>query len=298
MMFCFNAHMLCSHYHVVVHSIFLYIFLVMCSLYSFNTLSAELMESRGNGHTFLHPLQRHLLSTSLLGEITLSEVNAVATELCEHLSHIEVEKGVLPAAVVACAPLVDRAGTSLCFAGQIVDRAAIARVLSPLCVVAHNHLQRFLTISHDFLCFYCHTGAPFSINEQEIANVIEEALRVPLHPLQDKAVPTTLLTAEQVAQRVLDTQPAFVGSSVMGSADSASADTTTTATTATTATTTTTTKPVAPNSIGVVQAQLSNGMKVNMKTLSTESQRVSMRLYVPGGYCEELDLNVIRDTLG
>ena len=78
--------------------------------------SAELMESRGNGHTFLHPLQRHLLSTSLLGEITLSEVNAVATELCEHLSHIEVEKGVLPAAVVDCAPLVDRAGNSLCFA--------------------------------------------------------------------------------------------------------------------------------------------------------------------------------------
>ena len=75
-------------------------------------------------------------------------------------------------------------------------------------VVAHNHLQRFLTISHDFPYLYSHAGAPFSINEQEIANVIEEALRVPLQPLQDKAVPTTLLTAEQVAQRVRDTQPA------------------------------------------------------------------------------------------
>jgi len=84
--------------------------LTLTPSYLLFTSPAELIESRGNGHTFLHPLQRHLLSTSLLAGITLAEVNAVARELCEHLSHIEVEKGVLPAAVVACAPLVDRAG--------------------------------------------------------------------------------------------------------------------------------------------------------------------------------------------
>ena len=35
---------------------------------------------------------------------------------------------------------------------------------------------------------------------------------------------------------------------------------------------------------GVVQKQLNNGMRVSMKTLDSEPQRVSMRLLVPGKY--------------
>ncbi len=69
------------------------------------------MEAHANGHTFLHPRERYAASVSILTSITVEEVNAVAKELCEHVSHMDVTKGVMPAAVVACAPAMDRSGT-------------------------------------------------------------------------------------------------------------------------------------------------------------------------------------------
>lgn len=68
------------------------------------------MESHANGHTYLHPRDRYAASANILTSITVEEVNAVAKELCEHLSHMDVSKGVMPAAVVACAPVMDRSG--------------------------------------------------------------------------------------------------------------------------------------------------------------------------------------------
>lgn len=68
------------------------------------------MEAQANGHTFMHPSDRLAASATALHSITLEEVNEVARELCEHLSHIDVQAGVMPAAVIACAPVVDREG--------------------------------------------------------------------------------------------------------------------------------------------------------------------------------------------
>ena len=39
--------------------------------------------------------------------------------------------------------------------------------------------------------------------------------------------------------------------------------------------------------IGTVQRKLSNGVRVNLMSMSGESQRVSVRLYVPGGRMRE-----------
>ena len=39
----------------------------------------------------------------------------------------------------------------------------------------------------------------------------------------------------------------------------------------------------AGKSIGVVQKKLSNGIRVNLKSLQDEPQRANIRLYVPGG---------------
>jgi hypothetical protein len=61
--------------------------------------AAELMDTAAAGHTYL------------LRDISLDEVNRGARRLCEHLSHPDPARGVQPAAIVACAPLVDRAGT-------------------------------------------------------------------------------------------------------------------------------------------------------------------------------------------
>ena len=71
---------------------------------------SEIMEAHANGHTFLRAQDRYAASAEALQAVTLEEVNGVARELCEHLSHIDVSKGIFPAATIACAPVVGRDG--------------------------------------------------------------------------------------------------------------------------------------------------------------------------------------------
>jgi hypothetical protein len=72
--------------------------------------AAELMDTTAAGHTYLHPADRLAYTEALLRDISLDEVNQGARRLCEHLSHPGPARGVQPAAIVACAPLVDRSG--------------------------------------------------------------------------------------------------------------------------------------------------------------------------------------------
>ena len=88
-------------------------------------------------------------------------MNEVAKELCEHLSHIDAAGGVRPAAVIACAPMMDR------------------------------------------------NNQPFSVTDEEVAEVIGSALTEELEPLQDTAVPDTLITPEQLAAKTKITPPAW-----------------------------------------------------------------------------------------
>ena len=73
-------------------------------------IAAELMEAEANGHTYMHAQDKYTTTAALLDGISLHDVNAIARELCEHLSHTDPARGVVPAAVIACAPMVDRAG--------------------------------------------------------------------------------------------------------------------------------------------------------------------------------------------
>jgi hypothetical protein len=74
--------------------------------------AAELMDTAAAGHTYLHPADRLAYTEALLRDISLEEVNHGARRLCEHLSHPDPARGVQPAAIVACAPLVDRSGNN------------------------------------------------------------------------------------------------------------------------------------------------------------------------------------------
>jgi hypothetical protein len=73
---------------------------------------AEVMNAEAAGHTYMHPEDRLSHTAALLEGITLEEVNDIARELCEHVSHMDIAAGVQPAAIIACAPVVDRAGES------------------------------------------------------------------------------------------------------------------------------------------------------------------------------------------
>jgi len=171
----------------------------------------ELMEAEACGHTVMHPMARYATTEAMLESITLQEVNEIAQELCEHLSHMQPGRGVIPAAIVACTPELDR------------------------------------------------EGQPFAISESEVASAVDEALAEELQPLEDTVVPDTLITAEQLEAKAAKTSPEFV-QGLQGKA-----------------------KLEGKNQMGVVQRQLGNGMKVNLMSLNTEPQRVSVRLYIPGG---------------
>ena len=139
------------------------------------------------------------------------------------------------------------------------------------------------------------------MSEEEVGSAITEALQTPLLPLEDKTVPTTLLSTATVQALVQKARPSFVESSesdrqgmkehakTVSSGVGESIDDSTYSVqdgsfsslfgekmslSAVDARSTIT--------HGVVQRQLTNGMKVNLKSLDAESQRVSMRLYIPG----------------
>jgi len=181
-----------------------------CDQVSNEDVLAELMESKACGHTFMHPHVRLDMTRDAIDSITVDEMNSIAKELCEHLSHINPAEGIRPAAVVACAPLLDR-----------------------------NNQQ-------------------FIIKEEEVAEVIAEALKIPLEPLEDTKVPDTLLTDEEMLAKAKITKPVWVP--LEGKAAK---------------------EP--KNNIGIVQKRLGNGLRVNVMSMNAEPQRVSVRLFVPGG---------------
>jgi len=171
---------------------------------------AEVMDAEGCGHTYMHPSARLEATAMALDSISIDDVNGMAKELCEHLSHISPFDGVRPAAIIACAPLIDR------------------------------------------------NGHAFSVTELEVAETIAQALLQPLEPTIETIVPDTLITPEQLAAKTEITPPAWT------ELDEKAAK-------------------YAKNNIGVVQKKLTNGIRVNMISLSSEPQRANVRLYVPGG---------------
>jgi hypothetical protein len=93
-------------------------------------LVQELMDHEAAGHTFMHPLTRLQTATRLVGSMTLEEVNAMARELCEHLSHSQQSDAeVRPVAIVACAPLMDRTG-AVCELTESDVSSAVQEALS------------------------------------------------------------------------------------------------------------------------------------------------------------------------
>jgi len=285
------------------------------------------MEAHANGHTFLHPRERYGASASILTSITVEEVNSVAKELCEHLSHMDGNKGVMPAAVVACAPVLDRSGTTSPFhlspffmyhsVGVITSCSRRLSYHKPLLCCVSFLLPNFLNIFY----FLCCPGAPFLLSEEEVGAAITEALQTPLLPLEDKTVPTTLLSVATVQALVQQAQPGFVvdtrigesgwqvvmedakairsgGCGILNVEDSSHSIQDGASTflrkerqglLPNPVLTIPTTREGILNAdqsttLGVVQRRLTNGMKVNLKSLDAESQRVSMRLYIPGGF--------------
>ena len=70
----------------------------------------QLMEAEACGHVYMQPQQRYETAERVMASITKEDVNGIAKELCEHLSHMQPEKGVKPVALVACAPVQGRNG--------------------------------------------------------------------------------------------------------------------------------------------------------------------------------------------
>jgi predicted Zn-dependent peptidase len=178
---------------------------------------SQLMEAESCGHTFMHPMTRADATGKAISDITLKDVNMIAKELCEHLSHIDPVEGVRPAAIIGCAPMVDR------------------------------------------------NGKQFSVSQEDILDAIAEALNDPVDPLENTIVPDTLLTPEQLRAKASVCKPEFVPLTGKGSAAGNACS----------------------KKMGIVQKQCSNGVRVNLFSMSEEPQRAGIRMYVPGGRMAE-----------
>lgn len=139
------------------------------------------MDAVACGHTCMNPHQRFLAAEKALLSITKEDVNLIAKELCEHLSHMQPEKGVKPVAVVACAPMIDRNGMCV------------------LCPIDRG----------DYPCRGL-SGEPFTVSEEEIASAVEEAMREPLEAPPESTVPSTLIPRTQLDEKIKITRPQWV----------------------------------------------------------------------------------------
>ena len=79
-------------------------------------------------------------------------------------------------------------------------------------------------------------------------------------------MPSTLITDDEIAMKMKITPPQFVPLEGKAAKEPG-------------------------NSLGIVQRQLSNGIKLNLKSLNTEPQRANFRLYVPGTHDIHLIFN-------
>lgn len=92
----------------------------------------ELMETEACGHTYMHPARKFEIISQLLEDISLEDINGIAKELCEHLSHISLEQGVTPAAVIACAPYFSRSGETFTLSEADIASAVEEAMVHPL----------------------------------------------------------------------------------------------------------------------------------------------------------------------
>lgn len=106
------------------------------------------------------------------------------------------------------------------------------------------------------------SGNQFVVTEEEIVAVVQNALTLPLEPPVETIVPDSLIDREKLLEMIAERQPQWVPLSGKAARD---------------------TEINNAAKLGVLQRRLNNGLRVNMKSLGTESQRVSVRMYVPGG---------------
>ena len=171
----------------------------------------ELMEAEAVGHTFMEPRDRFGLVSALLQDLGREEVAQVGRELCEHLSHCDPTAGVVPAAIVASCPVLDR------------------------------------------------DGQPTSaVSEAELVAAVREVLEEAVEPPQETAVPERILADEEVQRKVDALRPHWLEPNPNPSKPTVSRE-------------------------DLAQRTLSNGLRVNLKSLVEESQEVRVRLFVPGG---------------
>merc|ERR1711871_820230 len=102
-------------------------------------------------------------------------------------------------------------------------------------------------------------GKSFSISENEVVEAIVEGLRGPIERIEEAVVPNTLITTNELLEKISRLKPAWV--SPAPDVEKLSKN----------------------NPFGISQRLLSNGIRVNMLTMRAEPQKVAVRLYVPGG---------------
>jgi len=129
-------------------------------------------------------------------------------------------------------------------------------------------------------------GTPFTLTNEQVADAVLTALQTPLDPIIDTFVPKTLIPDTMLQEKVQllpNTPPRFV----TNLADIVPHVTSTSTLTKVEKVEVKTENDATRRALGITQRRLQNGVKVNFKSLGTEPQRISLRMYLPGGRIRE-----------
>jgi predicted Zn-dependent peptidase len=250
-----------------------------------------LMESLALGHTVLDQRQAHLYLQQFSDSINPEEVNMLSRSLLSFASHYGSEDQLLrdweenpsawaqpgptvATAVVACLPaFMDASGNSTGGAAPIARGASMATTqhVDPALAAAAALGDESSDTDKDIP----EGAVRFEVDAPDIAAALTEA-GVDVEARPDVDVPDALLPDERVEDLMAERQPHFVSvptpSTISGSGSSDVDDSA---------------RPGPDPSSGVIQRQLSNGIKVNIRHTDNEPKAAMVRVVAAGGRARE-----------
>jgi predicted Zn-dependent peptidase len=217
----------------------------------------ELMEAEAVGNTFMAVSDKYAIINELLNnEITLEEVNGMSRELCEHLSHYNVNNS----------SYSGKTNKNIDFDNE-EERMTGQRQIFPTAIIAcsplHDHQKNIAE----------------NVTEKEVVKVVREAMEAAVSPLEETKVIERIFSDEEMEEKVRKNQPKWLEKTDPTMVSSLKQEIMKNRV------------PFFPSKslreAGISQRTLSNGMKITLKSLADESQEVRVRLYCSGGRMNE-----------
>ena len=257
----------------------------------------EIMESDACGHTYMSSQTKLKYTEKLINEITLNEINEIAKELCEHLSEFntylfndsntpidtrvntqtDTYNHIKPNAIITCKPIKDRNNNNFIITENDINSIIInalnesieplIETIVPQTLISNENLyQKSLIYQSKWINFN-------EINDNNIKNNEKMILNEKINEKNNEKINNNIFFNfnknfnenfnEKINEKKIN-EILILNKNLLNNYNE---------------------NIKLQNQLNIRQKQLTNGIKVNMKSLIDEPQRANIRIYVPGALC-------------